>query len=126
MRIVRTDLSWCVLFPEKSERLCLQRLSLRHGYRICELCSELACSERYLYQVFSRDVGLPPKEWMRWERVVVAKRKLIGGKSPDEVAAELGFSSPNNFRREFLAICRVGPLEFQRVSWGEERLMVES
>ena len=120
MRIVRTDLSWCVLLPANTERLCLQRLSLRHGYRICELCSELDCSERYLYQVFTRDVGLPPKEWMRWERMVVAKRKLIGGKSPDEVAAELGFSSPNNFRREVLAICRVGALEFQRVSWGGE------
>ncbi len=104
----------------------MQRLSLRHGYRIGELCSELECSARYLYQVFTRDVGLPPKVWMRWERMVVAKRMLVGGKSPEAVATELGFSSPNNFRREFLAIYRMPPLESQRVSWGEERLMVES
>ncbi len=119
MRLVRPEQSWHILLPSRGERLCLQRLALRCGYRICELCSELECSERYLYQVFSRDIGLPPKEWMRWERMVVASRKLVGGKSPEEVAKELGFASPNIFRREFLGVYRIPPLDFQRERWGE-------
>lgn len=119
MRLVRPEQSWYVLRPAGGERLCLQRLALRCGYRICELCSELEYSERYLYQVFSRDIGLPPKEWMRWERMVVASRKLVGGKSPEEVAKELGFASPNIFRREFLGAYRIPPLDFQRERWGE-------
>ena len=118
MRIVRSGQSWCILFPGRGERLCLHRLSLRHGYRICALCAELGCTERWLHKVFTRDIGLPPKQWMRGERMVVAKRKLIGGKSPNEVAEDLGFSSQNNFRREFLAIYRLPPLQFQMESWG--------
>jgi AraC-like DNA-binding protein len=55
---------------------------------------------------------------MRRERMVVARRKLIGGKRPEEVAAELGFSNPNNFRREFLATYKVPPLQFQLERWG--------
>ncbi|MES2924523.1 MAG: helix-turn-helix domain-containing protein [Verrucomicrobiota bacterium] len=119
MRIVRPGENWCVLLAATGERLCLERLALRCGYRICEMCSELDVSERYLHRVFIRDIGLSPKEWMRKERMVVARRKLIGGKSPGEVAADLGFSNPNNFRREFLMICRVPPLDFQRARWGK-------
>jgi AraC-like DNA-binding protein len=118
MRIVRPEQNWCILFAGTGERLCLQRLSLRCGYRICEVCDELDCSERYLHRIFVRDIGLAPKDWMRRERMVVARRKLIGGKRPEEVAAELGFSNPNNFRREFLATYKVPPLQFQLERWG--------
>lgn len=119
MRLVHAEQSWQILFPSCGDGLCLQRLALRCGYRICELCTELDCSERYLYEVFLRDIGLPPKEWMRWERMVVARRKLVGGESPDEVATSLGFAVKNNFRREFLAFYGVPPLQLQQESWGE-------
>lgn len=118
MRIVRSDQSWCVFLPSRGEPLCLQQLALRNGYRVGELGVELECSARYLHKVFTRDVGLPPKEWMRWERMVEAKRKLIGGKSLNEVAADLGFSNRNSFRREFLSIYKVPPVQFQLESWG--------
>ena len=120
MRIVRPEMSWRVLSPEwQGGSVCLQLLALRCGYRIGEICSELDCGERYLYEVFTRDIGLSPKEWMRRERMVVARRMLAGGKGPDEVAESLGFASKQNFRREFLAFYRVGPLEFQKGSWRE-------
>ncbi len=119
MRLIRPEQSWHVLFPTRGERLCLQRLALRCGYRIDQICAVLECSERYLYEVFSRDIGLPPKEWMRWERMVVARRKLIGGLSSDEVAQSLGFTVKKNFRREFVACYGVSPLEFQHEHWAE-------
>lgn len=118
MRIVRPEQSWCVLLVSQRGRCCLQRLALRCGYRIDEVCLELECSERYFYEVVSRDIGLSPKVWMRQERMVVARRMLTGGRSPDEVAEMLGFSSKNNFRREFLTHYRIGPLEFQGRQWG--------
>ena len=118
MRLVRPEQSWHILFPSRGERLCLQRLALRCGYRVCELCAELDCNRNYLREVFMRDIGLSPKEWMRWERMVVAGRKLAGGKAPEEVAADLGFSSQNNFRREFLAFYKVVPLRYQLDRWG--------
>jgi AraC family transcriptional regulator, transcriptional activator FtrA len=119
MRIVRPEQNWCVLLTTREGRFCLQRLALRCGYRICELCAELKCTERYLYEVFTRDVGLPPKEWMRQERMVVARRMLTGGRSPEEVAKVLGFATQNIFRREFQGFYQVPPLRFQRESWGE-------
>ena len=71
-----------------------------------------------MHRIFVRDIGLPPKERMRWEQMVVARRKLIGGKLPNEVAIDLGFSCQNNFRREFLSVYKVPPTQFQRESWG--------
>jgi len=115
MRIVRATDSWCVISPSLGgEGCCLERLAVRFGYRVGELCAELRCSERYLRTVFIRDIGLPPKEWMRQERMVVARRMLQGGKDPAVVAAELGFASVNNFRREFLATYGESPLGYVR------------
>jgi AraC-like DNA-binding protein len=119
MRLVRPEQSWHILSPSRSGQLCLQSLSLRFGYRVCELCAELECGERYFYEVFTRDVGLAPKIWMRQERMVVARRMLTGGRTPEEVSAALGFSSANNFRREFLAFYQVPPLRFQAEQWGQ-------
>ena len=116
-------MTWRVLFPEQGDSVCLQRLALRCGYRIGHLCVELGCSERYLHEVFTRDIGLSPKEWMRQERMVVARRMLAGGKSPDEVAESLGFAVRSTFRREFVLFYQVRPLEFQRERM--EKLRVE-
>ncbi len=79
---------------------------------------QVTCRGRYLHTVFLRDIGLPPKERMRRERMVVARRKLIAGKRAEEISAELGFSCQNNFRREFLTIYRVPPVQFQMERWG--------
>ncbi len=110
MRIIRCTDSWCVLSPSLGEEgCCLQRLAMRLGYRVGEICGALGCSERYLRAVFLRDVGLSPKEWMRQERMVVARRMLGGGREPSAVAMDLGFSSLNNFRREFQQVYGVSP-----------------
>ena len=126
MRIVRPEMSWRVLSPVwPGGSVCLQRLTMRCGYRIGELCSELGCSERYLYEVFERNIGLTPKDWMRRERMVVARRMLVGGRDAGEVAESLGFTSKNIFRREFLAFYQVPPLEFQKRRWREGGVNVE-
>jgi len=88
-------------------------MTYRSGYRISELCVELDCSERYLNQVFKRDIGLPPKVWMRGERMVVAKQMLVEGRLAHEVGESLGFATMDSFRREFLGFFRVRPLDFR-------------
>ncbi len=93
---------------------------MRCGYRIGEMCSEMDLSERYVHEVFTRDIGLPPKEWMRWERMVVARRMLTGGKTLEQVSGDLGFAAPGSFRREFLSVHGVSPARFQREVWGLE------
>lgn len=75
---------------------------------------QLGCSERYLQSVFNRDIGLPPKVWLRTERMVVARRMLMDEELPEKVAAALGFASLNGFRREFVSLHGVSPLQFQK------------
>lgn len=98
-------------------QLCLQRLAMRCGYRIKEICEELGCSRRYFYEVVERDIGLPPKEWMRSERMVVARRMLTGGRSSEEIAKLLGFCSKHSFRREFVEVYQILPQDFQSRQW---------
>ena len=115
MRIVMEESGWRVLSPARpDEMICLRRLVLQCGYRICEVCRELGCSERYLYEVAKRDVGLPPKAWMRQERMVTAKRMLGEGMGFSEVAEKLGFASTAGFRREFREIYGILPREYVR------------
>ncbi len=112
-------MNWRVLPKGGGDSVCLERLSLRCGYRIGEIASALGCGERYFHEVFTRDIGLPPKQWMRWERMVVACRKLAYGRHHDEVAADLGFLSTRHFRREFRGRYGVSPAEFQQRAIGE-------
>lgn len=76
------------------------------------VCGTLGCSSRYLYNVFIRDIGLPPKQWMKLERMVVARRKLEGGILPAQVARDLGFTSVYTFSRQFLNIYETTPEQF--------------
>jgi AraC-like DNA-binding protein len=117
MRIVRSDGFWEILCVRAERKVCLERVALRCGYRIGEICDLLECSGRYLQRVFLDDIGLPPKVWMRNERMVVARRMLAGGRSTGEVALALGFATVGNFRREFRARHRVTPARFQQQTW---------
>lgn len=112
VKIIRSDQCWCVLGVEHVVHDCLESLALRQGYRVGAVCQELGISESYFREIFMRDVGLTPKEWMQWERMVVARRMLIWGHDPLDVSEGLGFSHPNSFRREFQVVHGVSPWLF--------------
>ena len=80
---------------------------------MADVGAALGCSSRYLHTLFVRDIWLPPKQWMNLERMVVARRKLEGGKLPDEVARELGFMSVHTFLRQFQKYYKTTPARFQ-------------
>lgn len=91
---------------------CLEELALKHGYNVAGVCDALGCSERYLYAAFVRDIGLSPKTWMNLERMVVARRKLEGGKAVEEIADDLGFKSVEAFGRAFYHMFCVSPAHY--------------
>ena len=82
-----------------------------------DICAELGCCQRHLYAVFMRDIGLPPKHWMDLERMVVARRKLEGGKPIRQVARELGYTSIAAFGRRFCRVYQVSPGRFVKGRW---------
>jgi AraC-like DNA-binding protein len=114
MRIIRPQCHWRVLFVSQRAPECLHRLALECGYRVGELTEALDCGERYLHEVFTRDIGMPPKLWMREERMVVARQLLGDGREPEAVAETLGFAAVASFRREFVRIYGVTPGTYQR------------
>jgi AraC-like DNA-binding protein len=114
LRIFRSNLTWTIIGNIPKTSHCLERLVFRKGYRVSEVCAALGCSNRYLHTVFNRDIGMPPKRWMNLERMVVARRKLEGGKTPEEVSNDLGFMSVHTFHRQFHRYYHTTPGRFQR------------
>ncbi len=112
MRIIRSNQTWRVVESFTGVSHCLERLAYRKGYRVADVCAVLGCSSRYLHTMFVRDIGLPPKYWMKQERMVVARRKLEGGKAPEVVARELGYMSVHTFYRQFQDLYQVTPARF--------------
>ncbi|RYD21165.1 MAG: AraC family transcriptional regulator [Verrucomicrobiaceae bacterium] len=113
MRIIRSNQTWRVVESFSGVNHCLERLALRKGYRVADVCAALGCSNRYLHTLFVRDIGLPPKQWMKLERMVVARRMLEGGKSPEEVSLDLGFMSTHTFYRQFHRFYQTTPARYQ-------------
>lgn len=113
MRIIRSNQTWRVVESFSGVNHCLERLAFRKGYRVADVCRALGCSSRYLHTLFVRDIGLPPKTWMKLERMVVARRKLEGGKLPVEVSQDLGFMSVQTFNRQFEEFHKTTPTKFQ-------------
>lgn len=114
MRIVRPETTWRVLLADGRDPFCLQRLAHSCGYRIKGMVEELDCSGRYVHKVFMRDVGLPPKLWMRWERMVRARHMVSAGRDVGEVAEALGFACKNSFRREFIRTYGLRPRDYAK------------
>lgn len=113
MKIIRSNQTWRIVESFSGEDYCLERLALHKGYRVVDVCSVLGCSSRYLYSLFVRDIGLTPKLWMKMERMVVARRKLEGGRDPGDVALDLGFHSVHTFCRQFHIFYQTTPMHFQ-------------
>ena len=101
MRIARSDFRWHMLGFGHVVHDSLETLAFKEGYRVCALCRRLGLSEAYLRELFMRDLGLSPKEWMQWERMVVARRMLVWGVDPVDISDTLGFNHFSSFRREF-------------------------
>lgn len=114
MRFVRYKQAWHAIETFSGITCCLEELAFKHGYNVACVCDALGCSERYLYAAFIRDIGLSPKTWMNLERMVVARRKLEGGKSIEETADDLGFKSVEGFGRAFYQMFRVSPVRYVR------------
>lgn len=78
------------------------------------LCDRIGVSERHLRRVFVEGIGIAPKEWLRQERMVAARKLLRHGSPIKEVAIDLGFSNSKVFSRDFVTFHGVKPTDFQR------------
>lgn len=101
VKIVRRVGGWQVRGVPGLAEPRLEHLARGCGYRVAELSERLGCSGAHVRRVFSRDLGLPPKEWLRQERMVRARQSVVAGVPLAEVARQSGFARPAEFIREF-------------------------
>lgn len=99
---------------DRPEPQPLSAMAAEAGFKVGPLGLRLGVSGRQLQRLFLDSLGISPKDWMRRERMVLARQLLREGRLVREVGADLGFASARDFSREFQAVCGVSPSEFQR------------
>jgi len=111
MYIVRRGNEW-ILLGNKAGEFSLERVAFETGYRVKQFADRMEVGGRHLQDLFNRDIGIPPKQWLRELRMVVAARMLTAGRRSPETGKLLGFGSASNFAREFVAAYGMSPGNF--------------
>lgn len=114
VEIIQRDGRILVLLAREPLPLSLNQLAREVDYRMTGLCDRIGVSERHLRRVFVEGIGIAPKEWLRQERMVAARKLLRHGSPIKEVAIDLGFSNSKVFSRDFVTFHGVRPTDFQR------------
>jgi AraC-like DNA-binding protein len=114
VEIIQKDGRILVLLAREPLPLSLSQLAREVDFRMSGLCERIGVSERHLRRVFDEGLGISPKEWLRQERMVAARKLLRHGSPIKEVAIDLGFSNSKVFSRDFVSFHGVRPTDFQR------------
>ena len=87
----------------------LNQIANHCRYRVKRLSDTLGVSSRQLEREFKSVLGVNPKWWLRQQRMLNARKLLLSGLSPKEIAVELGFINENKFAEEFKLFYGIGP-----------------
>ena len=98
---------------------------ITHPWHIDELSRTCSRSESQLYRKFKQRFGTSPMDWLRHERINLAKGYLIQSKEQIAlVAHKCGYPDPYHFSRDFKRIVGLPPSLF-RQAW-DQRLFPQS
>lgn len=94
----------------------LHVLQQRAAGPLAQLAADAGLSQRRFIELFTRQVGLPPKVFLRILRFQKAKQRLL--RAPRMAAAELalecGYCDQSHMINEFRALAQVTPMELTR------------
>jgi AraC-like DNA-binding protein len=111
------------LIPASLKMLREEIALLRHGNRmssIATLANDLAISPRQLEHLYRNQVGIAPLQYLRLQRVQLARLALIQKKQSNaRLAAALGFYDQPHFIREFRSVIGVTPHAYMRRKHGD-------
>ncbi len=82
---------------------------LTEGLTLDEASRELHAHPTHLVRAFTRRHGIPPHRYLTGRRVDRARRLLLDGRRPAEVAAEVGFYDQAHLTRHFRRMLGVAP-----------------
>ncbi|MFE1801802.1 AraC family transcriptional regulator [Streptomyces sp. NPDC059517] len=82
---------------------------LLQGVTLQEAAGLVHAHPAHLVRAFSGAYGIPPHQYLMSRRVEHARRLLLAGRAPGEVAAETGFYDQSHLNRHFKRLVGVAP-----------------
>lgn len=92
---------------------------LTDGLTLDDAAARLGAHPTHLVRAFSRTHGLPPHRYLTGRRVELARRLLLAGQPPAEVAAQAGFYDQSHLTRHFARMLGTTPGRFAGRSSGD-------
>ncbi|HZB50450.1 MAG TPA: AraC family transcriptional regulator [Mycobacteriales bacterium] len=84
------------------------------GVTLAEAARLLGAHPTHLVRAFTREVGLPPHRYLTGRRVDLARRLLLDGRPPAEVATAAGFYDQAHLSRHFRRVLGTPPGRYVR------------
>ncbi|MFY1672842.1 AraC family transcriptional regulator [Plantactinospora sp. WMMB334] len=113
--------------PVRRERRLARRLRelldehTAEGIQLDHAAELLQAHPVHLIRIFRREYGLPPHRYLTGRRVEHARRLLLAGIPPADVATAAGFYDQSHLCRHFKQLVGVSPAYFARLSHGITR-----
>lgn len=92
--------------------------SVASGLSLSDASTTLGASQEHLVRAFTRAYGLPPHRYLTGRRVDLARRLLLDGMPPAEVATAAGFYDQSHLTRHFTRMLATTPTRFTRGARG--------
>lgn len=90
----------------------------RQGLSLDAASALLGTHPAHLVRVFSREYGIPPHRYLITRRVDLARRLLLSGHPPADVAAMAGFYDQSHLTRYFKQLVGTSPASYARAGSG--------
>jgi AraC-like DNA-binding protein len=84
------------------------------GVTLDEAATLLGAHPSHLVRAFTRELGMPPHRYLTARRVDLARRLLLDGRRPAEVAAAAGFYDQAHLTRHFRRVLGTSPARYAR------------
>ena len=81
---------------------------------IAAVAADLGVSTAHLVRSFNRSFGVPPHRYLLGRRLDLARRRLLAGEKPADVAAATGFYDQAHLSRHFSRLLATTPGRYQR------------
>jgi AraC-like DNA-binding protein len=85
---------------------------INDGLTLREAADLLHAHPTHLVRAFTKTHGLPPHRYLTGRRIEAARRLLLAGRRPADVAVELGFHDQAHLTRHFLRYVGTTPARF--------------
>jgi AraC-like DNA-binding protein len=110
--------------PKREERSHWRLSPDESNYSPLRMAEQCHVSLRHLERRFKLEIGLPPRVWLKWQRLKAALVHLRGTASIKEIAYSLHYCQVSHFCRDFKLHFKMTPSESRRLPRSvQERLL---